>query len=216
MWDKKDLNVIRINMINNIMSTANMEGFSRVNSGENEYVQGFLLRGDTRPFNTIFTEGFAPQVQIQNEQQLFAAKYGSILQRATGALGVSTTACYNIAALCCSDKGHVYMIDARKKLGFPIRKTGAYMGQNNPFSEVNFIDGFPGTDVVGFISQEADSGRYHLVCNPDYSGDFNYIEHIINHPFAATVKRKRAPAYSRDFLRSVDNSECVIGCCTIL
>ncbi|WP_330924208.1 hypothetical protein [Candidatus Sororendozoicomonas aggregata] len=209
MWDEKELRIISINVINNIMNTSNMEGFYKVSSREMEYVQGFLLRGDTRSFNCIFIEGFAPRGRICDEQKFASARFGTS-DCTTGASGVSTTVSYNFATIFSKETGHVYMIDARKKLGFPIKKPDRLGDQHNPFSEINFIDGFPGTDVVGFIRPQKSSRRYDLVCNPDYSGDFTYIEYVINNPCAVAPGRKRAAAYSKDFLKGGDDSTCNI------
>ncbi|WP_330924201.1 hypothetical protein [Candidatus Sororendozoicomonas aggregata] len=208
MWDEKDLRVIPINLINNLMHTNNIKGFCRVNSEGMEYVQGFLLRGDARDFNHIFIEGFSREVVIcpgETGTEKFGFPHGT-----RGIPTVLTTAHYNFANDYSETNWYVYMIDATNKLGVPLKSADSrnYL----PFCHIYFIDAFAGTDVIGFIRRQGSNDNYDLVCNPDYSGDLNYVNHVINTPHAKSPELLQAPMYSKDFInnRDEDKGGCII------
>ncbi|WP_330924206.1 hypothetical protein [Candidatus Sororendozoicomonas aggregata] len=200
MWREEDLQIIPIRILNNIKNTGKMEAFKRVEGSTTEYIQGFWLRGDTRPFNEVFTEGFYPHGQLEMRESQSRAERAASLYSLLGPPSTPpppicfiTTALYSVAFDQCGKKESVYMIDAQKRFGFPLLIEESSRGCS--FAQINFLHGFPGTDVVGFIRRPKEPRGFELLCNPDYEGDFTYVDHVINTPRPVISGRDPEPVH---------------------
>ncbi|WP_330924205.1 hypothetical protein [Candidatus Sororendozoicomonas aggregata] len=204
-WAKEDLQVIPIFHRFHQFDTVNINGFSIVSSKNEEYVQGFLFRGDCRPFNTVFLKGFTPKIQIGSG---FDTPFDFETARGVIASTSYIMAEAEGAKIHPGAPWYVYMVDAQRKLGIPMMTSRRNNREYYP--EVNVLEGFPGTDVVGFIHRSEESQMLELVCNPDYSGDFAKVRGVINNPTPKPPRLRKAPTYSGGFLNDNYTVQCTI------
>jgi len=144
--------------------------------GATHYFSGYVFRGDTRPPEVVFHEGFQlvdqTPVVSEAEVRVLAGAEGGI----TGNQGVSTTVCASVAGYYCNrqpnfvvgrggrrirtlgyQKGYVYLIDALHLAGFAMPSpredefTSAHPVLREVY-EVNFMHSIIGEDIVGMVA----------------------------------------------------------------
>ena len=92
--------------------------------GATKYFSGYAFRGDKRPPQIIFEQGFMLQLPVTGMHQIVRMT-GSAIRGFTGSDGISTAVCVQVAAnyaVGLKDKGNgfVYLIDAMNMNGFVV------------------------------------------------------------------------------------------------
>ncbi|UYM17255.1 hypothetical protein [Endozoicomonas euniceicola] len=162
-------NVLLLTNPEKFQNTTQILGTRRVPAvGSNEFgavcyfIGGYVFRGDGRPPNIIFNQGFVMRRPLRTMRQL-QTMTGSVNPYCyTGLEGVSATICADVAARYCEDSvcGCVYLIDAAYFTGFAI-PSPAYDLSSYPkypilpkLCEVCFMHSIPNSNVVGVVWPE--------------------------------------------------------------
>ena len=160
------------------------------------YFSGYVFRGDTRPPDIIFEQGFMllkPVTEMRHVELMTGVcseldetpcYYGCTFRR-----GISTTVCVYDAGFYTvrgwQPPGYVYLIDAMDMAGFVVYDTMDTFSEppvlEDIHYEVCFLAPIPNTSIVGFVSPEGhdplSSGwpeateRLNLTVNPEYWSD---------------------------------------------
>ena len=154
------------------------------------YFSGYVFRGDTRPPDIIFEQGFMLQHPVKSMDQVLMMTGLSHYARCrgyTGSEGISTSvsvdnASYYTASRRGSEiRGYVYLIDAMDMAGFAVSETPDVFWEPPSLevkNEVCFLSPIPNTSVVGVVWPEGFrpltfiwpdvTAKLNLAVNPEY------------------------------------------------
>ncbi|UYM17291.1 hypothetical protein [Endozoicomonas euniceicola] len=153
------------------------------------YFSGYVFRGDTRPPNLIFEDGFELQLTPGDENTRARTMIGAVGGGATGIYGISTSVCVSVCAQYSlrfsrrnprspsTGSGYVYLIDATEFKGFaiPAPDPNERVVIHNPILrdiyEVNFASNIPGSYIVGIVWPlgKIDAGMKNCRCTWPFS-----------------------------------------------
>ncbi|MGY0216563.1 hypothetical protein ACWJJH_04130 [Endozoicomonadaceae bacterium StTr2] len=151
------------------------------------YFSGFVLRGDTRPKELIFSQGFQLRQGFSESERDISwriAKAMGVERRVsnTGSEGISTTCRYQTARVF-SERAPVFLIDGRGMWGVIIEHSGDQR-EDPPYVEVNYLHSIPPYAVLGVLP---DGVKNMLTANANYkgldsefAGDFTTVRRWLN------------------------------------
>ncbi|UYM18431.1 scabin-related ADP-ribosyltransferase [Endozoicomonas euniceicola] len=158
--------------------------------GAKSYFSGYVFRGDSRPPDVIFEQGFMLQYSVQLIEQMNMMTGTSPFNNLpgfTGKEGISTSVCVCNASLYANNRkasefrGYVYLIDAMYMGGFAVSDDPETFSKPPILKEINevcFPCSIPNTSVIGVVWPEGlrplildwpeVAVRLNLAVNPEY------------------------------------------------